>query len=150
MSRNHYRTVDHEPEGDAWEEGLYFAVPGYDNLFIHLIKRGSKERVLPSGEVEEKEPLQPTENVVIRYRKFTLTENPDTISYWSTLDSAYPVEFKYLTDYTNACTAWHVAAGIMGYSESECYIVCPSKLGFPEDQNTVTPYGYHLHMQIRR
>ena len=141
ISRNHLHIVTELPADTAWTDSTYYQVPGYDNLYFHLIRRGA---------TEGKEPIAVSEHVVMRYKKYTLTENADTISYWSPLDSAYPVEFMYLTDYQNACTAWHEAVGLMEYSGSECTIICPSKQGFTADQNTVTPYGYQLRMQIKR
>lgn len=152
ISRNHYVITSSLPDTTltAWDSTLFYEVPGYDNIYFHLTKQGPKTRVNEKGETIACEPLAPTENVIIRYRKFTLTENPDTFSYWSTLDSAYPMEFNYLTDYTNACVGWHIACGLMGYSNSECVLICPSKLGFVNDQNSVTPYGYQLRMQIKR
>ena len=141
ISRNHLHIVTELPDDTAWTDTTYYQVPGYDNMYYHLIRRGA---------TEGKESVAISEQVVMRYKKYTLTENADTVSYWSSLDSAYPVEFKYLTDYQNACTAWHVAVGLMEYSGSECIIICPSKQGFSADQNTVTPYGYQLRMQIKR
>ena len=150
MNLHSYRLTNQWPEEEVWDDNLYYIIPGYDNLYFHLIKQGPKERITGSGDAEEIESVQATETVVIRYRKYTLTEPSDTISYWSTLDSAYPVEFQFLTDYTNACVGWHAAVGLMGYTGSECYVICPSKCGFSDDQNTVTPYGYHLKMQVKR
>ncbi len=141
ISRNHLKIVTELPTDSVWADSVYYKVSGYDYLYYHLDKQ---------GDTLGKDPVEATETVVIRYKKFTLTENPDTITYWSPLDSAYPIEFMYLTDYTNACTAWHIAVGLMMYSGSECTIICPSKQGFTVDQNTVTPYGYQLRMLIKR
>lgn len=151
MSRNGYDIYTETLDSvTAWPKNYYYRVPGYDHVYYHLIKQGPTQRPNEKGDTIDCEPLAPSETVIVRYRKFTLTENPDTFSYWSTLDSAHPVEFKYLTDYTNACVGWHLACGLMGYSDSECFLICPSKVGFTEDQNTVTPYGYQIRMQIKR
>ena len=140
IAREHINVIKEMPENDAdWGEKDYYQVAGYDYLYFHLIKRGPKEN-----------PISATETVVMRFKQYTLTTSPDTADYWTTLNSAYPLEFTYLTDYTTAPTAWHVAVGLMQYSESECKIICPSKLGFTDDQTTVTPYGYHMKMKIKR
>ena len=38
----------------------------------------------------------------------------------------------------------------MMYTNAECQIICPSKLGFTADQNSVTPYCYIMKMKIKR
>ena len=140
IARENINVIYEMPENDAdWGEKDYYQVNGYDYLYFHLIKRGPQEN-----------PITATETVVMRFKQYTLTTTPDTADYWTTLNSAYPLEFTYLTDYTTAPTAWHVAVGLMKYNDSECKIICPSKLGFTDDQSTVTPYGYHMKMKIKR
>lgn len=129
------------PKNDAdWGEKDYYKVEKYDYFYYHLVKRGPKDV----------DPISATETVVMRFKQYTLTTTPDTADYWTTLNSAYPLEFTYLTDYNTAPTAWHVAVGLMEYSDSECKIICPSKLGFTDAQNSVTPYGYYMKMKIKR
>ncbi len=133
-----------------WPEKDYYQVNGYDYLYFHLTHRGSPFHINDKGDTIRTDSVIATETVVMRYKKYTLTVNADTADYWTTLNSAYPLEFTYLTDYTTAPVAWHVAVGLMKYSDSECKIICPSKRGFTEDGNTVTPYGYDLKMKIKR
>ncbi len=132
---------DSLPPDSVWRnpKALY-KVAGYDYFYYRLTKMGDTT----------KEVVKVSEMVVLRHRRYTLTEPYDTASYWTTLQSAYPIEFSYATDYQTACTAWQVACGLMGYPDSECMIICPSKLGFTEDQTSVTAYGYDLKMKIRR
>jgi hypothetical protein len=151
IAREGIHVIYELPENDAdWGEKDYYQVNGYDYLYYHLTKRGSAYHVTASGDTVRTDSIIATETVVMRYKKYTLGLNADTADYWTTLNSAYPLEFTYLTDYATAPTAWHVAVGLMKYSDSECKIICPSKLGFTEDGNTVTPYGYDLKMKIKR
>lgn len=137
------------PADDAWGENDYYQVPGYDNLYYRLVHRGDS-LLIQGDDTTRIEPVMRSELVVMRYRQYTLTEYPDTISYWTTMDNAYPAEFRFQTDYTNASNAWHLAVELMQYSNSECKIICPSKQGLSAEQNSVTPYGYDLHMKIKR
>ena len=150
IAREGINVVYEEPADDAWGEKDYYQVNGYDYLYYHLTKRGTPYHINDKGDTIRTDSVIATETVVMRYRKYTLDINADTADFWTTLNSAYPTEFTYLTDFTTAPTAWHVAVGLMKYSDSECKIICPSKLGFTEDGNTVTPYGYDLKMKIKR
>jgi hypothetical protein len=38
----------------------------------------------------------------------------------------------------------------MKYTDSQCEIIVPSKLGFVDDQTTVTPYVYILKIKVRQ
>ena len=154
ISRNNINVLTTEPADDyVWAENDYLLVPGYDNLYFHLISRGDSVRI---------DSISPTENdtvdlsiiandvIVARYKKFALTENADTLSYWTTLDQAYPTEFHYGN--LNECdaVAWHLAVKLMKYPESQCQIIVPSKLGFSDDQTSVTPYVYILKIKVKQ
>lgn len=149
IEREQLNILKEEPDTNyVWGEKDFYQVAGYDNLYFHLRKRGEAFSIQDGDTVWNHEAIA-TETIVMRYKKFTLGVPADTSSFWTTLDSPYPVEFKYRTDFTNAPTAWHEAVRLMRYSESECQIICPSKLGFEADGNTVTPYGYILKMRIK-
>ncbi len=143
ISANGYEVFecDSLPDDSVWNnpKALY-KVAGYDYLYYRLTKQGDTTQ----------DPVKVSETVVLRYRRYTLTQPYDTASYWTTLQEAYPTEFSYATDYTTASEAWQVACGLMGYPDAECMIICPSKLGFQTDQSAVTPYGYDLKMKIKR
>ena len=79
-----------------------------------------------------------------------LKENADTMSYWTTLDQAYPREFHFNNTVDCECIGWHVAVKLMKYSDAQCEIIVPSKLGFTEDQTSVTPYVYILKIKIKQ
>lgn len=149
IKREHINVIYTLPEDDAWGEHDYYQVPGYDNLLYRLVRRGDTVAINGNDTVVL-EPIISTEKVIMRYRQYTLTEHPDTASFWTTMDTPAPTEFRYLTDYTTASNAWHIAVGLMQYSGSECKIICPSKLGLTPEQTSVTPYGYDLFMQIKR
>ncbi len=151
IARNGFNIIDELPADDVvWGEKDYYQVAGYDYLYFHLVHRGKPFHINADGDTIRSDSVIASETVVMRYRKYTLEVNADTADYMTTLNSAYPLEFTYLTDYTTAPVAWHVAVGLMKYSDSECKIICPSKRGFTEDGNTVTPYGYDLKMKIKR
>lgn len=149
IAREGIQILDTLPADDyVWGEKEYYRVFGYDNLYFHLIKRGPATTVSDGDTISN--AISSTATIAMRYKKYALTENADTTSYWNTLDSAYPVEFKYMTDYTNACEGWQVAVGLMKYPWSECILICPSKQGFSDDQTSVTPYGYKLRMWVKQ
>lgn len=151
LKREGINVLTELPADDAkWGEKDYYKVKDYDYLYYHLIKRGTPYHLNDKGDTVKTPAITSSETVVMRFKKYTLKVDADTADYWTTLDSAYPLEFSYMTDYNTAPIAWHVAVQLMEYSDSECKIICPSKLGFTDDQTTVTPYGYHFKMRIRR
>ena len=154
ISRNGLVILEDEPAADhVWGEKEYYKVREYDNLYFHLITRGDSIRV---------DSISPTENdtvdleiiandlIVMRYKKFELTENADTLSYWTTLDQAFPTEFHYSNLSDCECVAWHVAVKLMKYPESLCEVIVPSKLGFSDEQTSVTPYVYILKIKVKQ
>lgn len=148
ISRNGLNIIEELPADSAWGEKDYYKVTGYDDLYFHLIQRGPSIRTDGVDTVDN--TILAGETIIVRYKKYALTENPDTLSSWGTLDDAYPEEFKYLSDYTTACVGWHEAVRLMKYPESECEIICPSKQGFSSDGTSVTPYIYRLKINVRR
>ncbi len=128
------------PDNYEWRENDYYQIPGVDDLYFHLINRGDT-----TGYSAVTNDL-----IVARYKKFALTENADTLNYWTTLDVAYPMEFH--LDNISECSAegWHRAVRLMKYTDSQCELIVPSKQGFTEDQTTVTPYVYILKIKIKQ
>ncbi|MBQ2540220.1 MAG: DUF4827 family protein [Paludibacteraceae bacterium] len=150
LSRNNINVLTEIPADNyTWGENDYLLVPGYDNLYFHLRHAGDS-LLIEGNDTTHIDDIQPQETVVMRYRKFALTEHADTLNYWSTLDQAFPLEFQYMNTSTCEATGWHVAVKYMKYTNAECQIICPSKLGFTADQNSVTPYCYILKMKIKR
>lgn len=149
ISRNGLNIISELPaDSVVWGEKDYYKVEGYDNLYFHLNKRGAAKTVADGDTIDNQ--ILRNETIVVRYKRYALTENADTTSYWSTLDNAYPLEFKYGSDLTNACTGWQEAVRLMKYPNSECVLICPSKQGFDADNSSVTPYGYILNIKVKR
>ena len=140
LSRNNINVLTEEPDVDyVWGEKDYYKVQGYDNLYFHLIQRGDTSY-----------EIVPNDLIVARYKQFELTENADTLSYWTTLDQAFPREFHYQNGAECECVGWHVAVKLMKYADAQCEIIVPSKLGFTEDQTSVTPYVYILKIKVKQ
>jgi hypothetical protein len=149
LSRNNINVFTDTPDDNrVWGEKDYYKVAGYDDLYFHLRKKGDTAITVHVNDV-----------VVTRYKKFELTENADTLSYWTTLDQAHPYEFYYgITSGTsNGLTAicesvgWHEAVRLMKHPRAECEVIIPSKQGFSADETSVTPYVYIIKMvQIKQ
>ena len=154
ISRNGLQIVTEEPsDSHVWGEKEYYQVRGYDDFYFHLISRGDSVRIdSVSMSRHDTVNLKITANdlIVARYKQFALTQNADTVSYWTTLDRAYPYEFHYLNLSECESTAWHAAIGLMKYPDSQCEIIVPSKLGFGTEQQTVTPYVYILKIKVKQ
>jgi hypothetical protein len=123
----------------VWGEKEYYKVKGYDDFYYHLIQRGDTAQEVLSNDL-----------IIMRYKKFALTENADTLSYWTTLDQAYPLEFHYGNTTECQAVGWHMAIKLMKYADSQCEIICPSKLGFDVDNTSVTPYVYILKIKVKQ
>ena len=138
IQRQGIQVVTEEPS--EWADNVYWKLPDYDNYYFHLVQRGDTT----SAELEAKD------KVLLRYRQYTLDAYADTISYWTTLDSPNPVELQYMVSSQASCTGWQLALQYMKYSGAECKIICPSKLGFTDQNSNVIPYGYDMKIQIKR
>lgn len=153
LSRNNYTIVTEEPdENHVWGEKEFYKVKGVDNLYFRLISRGDSVLVdsLSDGKKDTLDLSIVANDVIIaRYKRWELTENADTLSYWTTLEQAYPYEFHYLNTTECEAAAWHLAVGLMKYPNSICEIIVPSKLGFSAEQSTVTPYAYLLKINVK-
>lgn len=154
ISRNNLDIVYEEPASDhVWAENEYYKVNGVDNFYFHLISRGDSVRIdsiSPTRIDTIDQRILANDEIVVRYKRFALTENADTLSCWSTLDQAYPYTFHYLNTNDCECYAWHLAVGLMKYPESLCEIIVPSKLGFLTEQSSVTPYVYILKIKVKQ
>ena len=131
---NHGITVvDEEPS--TWENNVYWRIPDYDNFYFQLVERGDTIQEFEAQDI-----------VNLRYLKYTLAAEgqADTIRNWTTQDSQHAVEVQYMVQTDQSCTGWQVAIKYMKYNKAQCRIICPSKLGFSEENNNVTPYGYDI------
>lgn len=154
ISRNGLVIVEEEPAADhVWGEKEYYKVKGEDNFYFHLIERGDSIRIdSVSPDRSDTVDLKIISNdlIVVRYKQFALTENADTLSFWTTLDQAYPYEFHYWNTSECECLAWHLAVGLMKYPNSQCEIIVPSKLGFSDANTSVIPYVYILKILVKQ
>jgi len=139
IKRQSINVIYEVPDDDVWGEKDYLKVAGYDDLYFHLVQRGDTSYMAKMGD-----------KILVRYIRYTLNEIADTARYMNTSEQAYPTEFDYQIDYTNACVGWHEAVRLMKHSGAACKIICPSKQGFDEEKSTVTPYGYDMYIQIPR
>ena len=138
INRKGLNIIKSEPsESYVWGEKDYYQVEGYDELYFHLRRRGDSIKVVAK------------DVIVTRYKKFDLTENPDTLSYWTTMEQAHPYEFQYADLNTCEAVGWHEAVRLMKYSDSECEIIVPSKQGFEADEMSVTPYVYIMKINVK-
>ena len=154
ISRNGLQIVTEEPGPDhVWGEKEFYKVAGVDNCYFHLVSRGDSVRidsVSPSKNDTVNLKIIANDLIVARYKQFGLTEHADTLSYWSTLDQAFPYEFHYLNMSECESTAWHLAVRLMKYPDSQCEIIVPSKLGFSQEQSSVTPYVYIIKIKVKQ
>ena len=153
ISRNKLVILKEEPDVDhVWGEKEYYRVRGYDDFYFHLISRGDSISIdsISSTEADTTDlQIVAGDMIIVRYKQFALTENADTLNYWTTLEQAYPYEFHYMNTSDCENVAWHLAVGLMKYPNSQCEIIVPSKLGFSAEQNSVTPYVYIMKINVK-
>jgi len=154
IRRNGLKILTEEPDVNyVWGEKEYYRVAGYDSLYFHLISRGDSIRIdsiSPTRKDTVDLTIVTNDLIVVRYKKFALDEGADTLSYWTTLDQAYPYEFHYGNTAECDAVGWHVAVRLMKYPNSQCEIIVPSKLGFSDDQTSVTPYVYIMKIRVKQ
>ena len=127
-------------EPTEWQENVYWQIPDYDNFYFHLVEQGDTTQ----AEIEAQE------TVLLRFKRYTLADYADTLYNWTTQDSPEPIKFQYMINSDYSCTGWQTAVKYMKYPGAQCKIICPSKLGFSEENTSVTPYGYDLKIKIKR
>jgi hypothetical protein len=138
MQRQGISVVTEEPT--EWKENVYWKLPDYDNYYFHLVNAGDTTSAA----------LEAKDIVFLRYRQYTLNAYADTVSCWTTLDTPNPVELQYKVTSSASCAGWQIALQHMKHSGAECKIICPSKLGFSEQNSQVIPYGYDMKIKIKR
>lgn len=148
INRNHIKIIYEEPAYGEWKDDEYLELGDY--CYFHLSKPGERMTISEAGDTVYADSIASGDRVIVRYRQYTLNVHPDTISYWTSNDSPYPIEFQYGVSTDLSCTAWHYALRCMKFSGAEGKLICPSKLGFDEASETVTPYGYDLKFRILR
>lgn len=147
LNRCGIKVINSLPEDSvSFGENEYYE--STSGLYYHLDKPGERGQI-------GADTIAVGDRVVLRYKKWGLTSNSDTTSYWTTNDLAYPIEFtySYYASYssTTCCTAWLEAILYMRYNGAEATIIVPADLGFADDQSpTLTPYAYKLKLQFQK
>jgi len=137
IEREHINVLNEVPE--VWGEKDYYKVPDYDDYYIHVVHRDTTARKAKSGDY-----------LLVRYKKYGLEAYSDTTRYWTTDDGGEPIQFQLgNTADTYYIIGWTVAMTVLEYSDSQCKIICPSKMGTTTDNSSVTPYGYELKFKIK-
>ena len=148
VKRNHIEVIPVASSSDAaWNEYQYIKPEG--NMYFNLLKAGTGTDSIESGDT-----------ALIRFKSYTLGENPDSILNWTTIHYANIPEFTY-GNTAEACRAWHIAISYMKKAGAEAKIIVPSKMGFTsqtanpywgvmDDESTTTPRVYILKLQFRK
>ena len=140
IKRQGINIIYEEPESEAsWGDKDYLKVPGYDDLYFHLVKRGDTAYT-----------VKEYDRINVRYIRYTLNAIADTARYMNTIEQAYPTTFTYSDYETSVPRGWLVAVKYMKHNGAACKIICPSKQGMDAEKNAVIPYGYDMQIQIPR
>lgn len=123
-----------------WGDKVYWKVPDKDNYYFHLVEMGDTTK--PALEAKDK--------VNLRYIQYTLDAYADTTRFWNSDDQPKPTELQYMVYTESTCEGWQIALEHMQYTGAQCKIICPSKLGFTNQNSNVIPYGYDMKIQIKR
>ncbi len=140
MSRNNYTVVETEPATRPYPKNVFFKTS--TGLYINITNVGDTAS----------EAVAVNDEVSLRYIQYTLGTSPDTASYMNTTDSPYLRKFSYydFTQTKQSCKGWHEAVSYMKYNNAQAKVIVYSKLGFSEDQSSVTPYGYDMRIIINK
>ena len=136
IKRQGRQVVTEEPT--EWNENVYWKIADYDNFYFHLVEKGN-----PNDSLEAKDWVN------LRYIQYTLEAYADTTRFWNTDDyGANTPKVQYMVSSEKSCAGWQIALQHMKYSGAQCKIICPSTLGFTDDNSNVIPYGYDMKIQI--
>lgn len=138
IARQGIKVVTEKPT--EWGDKVYWKVPDKDNYYFHLVEVGDTTK--PALEAKDK--------VNLRYIQYTLDAYADTTRFWNSDDQPKPTELQYLVYTESTCEGWQIALEHMQYTGAQCKIICPSKLGFTNQNSNVIPYGYDMKIQIKR
>lgn len=138
IARQGIQVVTEKPT--EWGDKVYWKVPDYDNYYFHLVEVGDTTK--PALEAKDK--------VNLRYIQYTLDAYADTTRFWNSDDQPKPTELQYMVYTESTCEGWQIALEHMQYTGAQCKIICPSKLGFTNQNSNVIPYGYDMKIQIKR
>lgn len=138
IARQGIKVVTEEPT--EWEDNVYWKIPDYDDFYFHLAEVGDTTKAA----------LEVKDIVLLRYIQYTLDAYADTTRFWNSDDQPEPVNLQYMVSTDASCAGWQIALQYMKYSGAECKIICPSKLGFTDQNSNVIPYGFDMKIKIKR
>lgn len=138
VKQHNIKIVHEAPDYMNWPEDVYLQLMEY--CYFNLSQPGDTAT----------EPLDTYDEVLIRYRRYGLTEPTDTLSFWNTNEMATPISYKYRTQSSDVCQGWIYALPQLKYTGAEGKLICPSRYGFNTENTNVVPYGYDLKIQIKR
>lgn len=138
IARQGIKVVTEKPT--EWGDKVYWKVPDKDNYYFHLVEVGDTT----------KPALEAKDIVNLRYIQYTLDAYADTTRFWNSDDQPKPTELQYMVYTESTCEGWQIALEHMQYTGAQCKIICPSKLGFTNQNSNVIPYGYDMKIQIKR
>ena len=138
IARQGIKVVTEKPT--EWGDKVYWKVPDKDNYYFHLVEVGDTTK--PALEAKDK--------VNLRYIQYTLDAYADTTRFWNSDDQPKPTELQYMVYTESTCEGWQIALEHMQYTGAQCKIICPSKLGFTNQNSNVIPYGYDMKIRIKR
>lgn len=138
IKRKGIEIIYEAPAYDDWVK------PEFKNKYLEVAEYCYFHLNVPGDKADS---LAFKDKVLVRYRRYTLGLEPDTLSFWNTNELPYPQEVQYLVNTELSCQGWQDALEQMKYSGAEATVIVPSKRGFPTDASTVTPYAYDLKIQ---
>lgn len=146
IKRNNITVVNKMPATFPWPQNVYYK--SSTGLYFRLEEQGDK--YTSTGAIST-DTVVTNDQIINRYKRYTLNTVADTSYYENTVDYPFPVTFYYNdASQTSACDGWHEAVKYMKYNNSAAKIIVYSKLGFSDDESSVTPYGYDMRIKIRK
>ena len=157
IKRNNIKVISSAlPSNEAWPENNFYKTS--DNIYINITKAGIGSDSIENGN-----------KAILRFKSYTLNENPDSLLNWTTVHFPSPPSFTYYNPalasfsyYTlSACEAWYWAIYYMKRAGAEAKIIVPSKKGFSksttntfwgifDDESTTTPRLYILQLKFEK
>ena len=137
FSEENIKVLDTFPADNQFADNEYVLTES--GLYFQLVDEGTGTDTVAYND-----------KVIIRYKRWQLSAHSDTTSYWTTDESAYPLTFQYGVSSDYSCEAWQEAVGYMKRNNSHAKLIVESKLGFSDDENSVTPYAYEIKIKIQK
>lgn len=139
IKRKNIKVLDAFPADNQFADNEF--VRTESGLYFQLVDEGSGQ-----------DTIAYSDRVSLRYKRWQLDDLSyvDTTSNWTTDYSRNPIEFQYGISSDASCEAWQEAVGYMKRNNSHAKLIVESKLGFSDDENSVTPYAYEIKIKIQK